>query len=275
MEEGFSIPHSVLRVPHFLQSPADPHPRAATPPRTARSRANPSPEDRPMLRVRRLPPALLLGALVVSLSACGKSNGPGKSDKPDAVKVETGAELYSKVPLPKAAVRDAGAEPIIAPQAVMQFDQKIQIPAEVDGRLEIIGSPLPAETKYDPADASILRHPRDQTMLFRKLQETHTIRIGQLLARIDESQVTIQRDANVESLKAFDFSIVQSKEVVKAAQDVADRQKALVDNKTVSAVEYAQTVASLRRRRVSSSCIAASSLSQCRTRANASRSAVQ
>ncbi len=201
-----------------------------------------------MFRVRRFLPALLLGALTVTLSACGKSSNAGKAPKADPPpKVETGADLYPKLPMPQAPIGKASAEPIIASQAVIQFEQKIQVPAEVDGRIELIGSPLPADTKYDPADSRMIRHPRDRTMLFTRLQDTDPIVMGQLLCRIDESQILIQREANAKSLKALDSSITQSKIVVEKAQEVVKLQEPLVQTKAISTVEFANSVASLAR----------------------------
>ena len=201
-----------------------------------------------MFRFRRLAPALLLGALAVSVSACGKSDGKPKSTGDTvAAKAEIGPDLFAKSPMPQAAARDTAAEPIIAPQGVIQFDQKIQVPAEVDGRIEIIGTPLPMGTAFDPADPAIIRHPRDQTMLFRKLQDTSPIALGQLLVRIDESQILIQREANVTSLKAFDKAIEYSKVVVDKAQQVVTLQEPLLKTNSVSPVEFANTVASLAR----------------------------
>ncbi len=201
-----------------------------------------------MLRIRRFVPAALLGTLAISVSACGNRDRTAKSTKVEpAVTVDIGADLFPKLPMPKSDDRATGAEPIIASQAVIQFDQKIQVPSEVDGRVEIIGTPLPMDAKFDPADSRIIRHPRDQTMLFYKLQDTSPITTGQLLVRIDESQILIQRNANVQSLKAFDDAILESKEVVKAAQQVADLQKNLVESKAISPVEYANTVAALAR----------------------------
>jgi len=201
-----------------------------------------------MFRFRRFAPPLLLGALTVTLSACGGRSNPGKPGTADPVaKVEIGGDLYTKLAMPKAPIREAGAEPIIAPQAVIQFEQKIQVPAEVDGRIELIGSPLPADAKYDPADSRMIRHPRDPSMLFTRLGDTDPIVTGQLLCRIDESQILIQREANVKSLKALDDAIAESKLVVNAAQEVVDLQKPLLASKTVSPVEFANSVASLAR----------------------------
>ena len=200
-----------------------------------------------MLRVHRFVPALLLGTLAISVSACGNKPAPKANTASVAAPVETGPDLFLKLPMPKAIARDTGAEPIIASQAVVQFDQRIQVPSEVDGRVEIIGTPLPADHKYDPADSNIIRHPRDQTMLFYRLQDGSPITTGQLLVRIDESQILIQRNANVTSLQAFDDAIKESKEVVNAAQQVADLQEPLLRMKVVSPVEFANTVASLAR----------------------------
>ena len=94
-----------------------------------------------MLRVHRFVPALLLGTVAISVSACGNKPAPKPNTTSVAEPVETGPDLFPKLPMPKPIARDTGAEPIIASQAVMQFDQRIQVPSEVDGRVEIIGTP--------------------------------------------------------------------------------------------------------------------------------------
>ena len=59
-----------------------------------------------MFRFRRLAPALLLGALAISVSACGtKSDGVNKSSKAaEVAKVEIGSDLFLKMPIPKTPV---------------------------------------------------------------------------------------------------------------------------------------------------------------------------
>ena len=161
--------------------------------------------------------------------------------------VETGPDLFPKLPMPKPIARDTGAEPIIASQAVMQFDQRIQVPSEVDGRVEIIGTPLSAGATFDPSNSRIIRHPRDQTMLFSRLQDTDPITTGQLLVRIDESQILIQREANVKSLRAMDNAIAQSEKVVKAAFDIMKLTEKITADKSASPAEFANAVASLAR----------------------------
>ncbi len=182
-----------------------------------------------MFRCHRLAPACLLGALAISVSACGtKSDGGSKSSKTaEVAKVDIGSDLFLKQPMPKTPVTAISAELITASQAVIQWDQKIQVPSEVDGRIEIMGTLLPADYKFDPTDSRIIRHPRDQSMLFYKLQEMDTISTNQLLVRLDESQILIQLNANKNSLKAFDASISQSKVVVKYSQEIVDAMKKL------------------------------------------------
>lgn len=202
-----------------------------------------------MNRFLRFAPALVPLALAVTLTACTKSPNPGPKDKAEVPPVETGAELYAKLAMPKpqATMQEIGAEPIVAPQAIIQFDQKIQVPAEVDGHIEIIGSPLPADARFNPADSTIIRHPRDQTLLFTKLQDTYPIALNQLLVRLDESQILIQREANLKSLAAMDEAVVQSKATVVSTQKVVDLQIPLVQDKSISPIEFANSEVSLAR----------------------------
>ena len=51
--------------------------------------------------------------------------------------------LQARLAMPTIKDQQAKPEPLIASQGVIQFDTKIQVCAEVDGRIELIATPLP------------------------------------------------------------------------------------------------------------------------------------
>lgn len=148
-----------------------------------------------MTRVRRWVAAAVLGGAVLPLSACsdygrGKGNSPTAAEKPP---VEIGAPLYKAEPMPKAPPLTPAPEPIVLPNSVVQNDVRVQIAAQVDGKVELIATPLqPGETC--PPDL-IVHHPRDpEKKPYRRLRAGDLVKEGQLIARLDEQLVTLQRE---------------------------------------------------------------------------------
>ena len=155
--------------------------------------------------------------------------------------VEVGTPLYTAAAMPKIQDVQATPEPVIASQGVIQFDQKIQVPAEVDGRIEVIGSPMPAGTVFDPNDPTMVKHPRNDKMIYRQWRETNPIVVGQTLARIDESQAVIQLESLKLSLAAAIEALAASKEAVVITESLA---KTFRESKQASKTEVAQAESS-------------------------------
>jgi WD40 repeat protein len=154
-----------------------------------------------MIRVPRWVTAAVLGGAVLPLSACNRYSAgtTGNAQTVEKPPVEIGAPLYKAEAMPKPQPFSPAPEPVVIPNAIVQNDLKVQIAAQVDGKVEMIATPL-APGESCPPDL-LVYHPRDpEKRPYRRLRAGDLIREGQLIARLDEQLVTLQRQAAEKSL---------------------------------------------------------------------------
>ena len=169
-----------------------------------------------------------VAAGVVGLSAAGCNNGSpgGRAADPAApAPAEVGALLYPALPMPALPASSPVAEPIVMPSAVVQYDMRTQIPAAVDGVVELIATPLPDGAKFNPSnDPEIVYHPRDvdKKQPYRRLRENDLITKGQILARLDDQVIYMQKMMHFNSMPVI-------KKALNASEDAARLQKELLD----------------------------------------------
>jgi WD40 repeat protein len=175
--------------------------------------------------------ALLLSLVLSALIGCNRNNTSAGNANPssadplngsatDKQNTDVGPALYSLAgpPAPPQA-RAGGTEPIVIGQAYVQYEDRQQVSAEVDGKIELIGSPLtkradgryvweqPGETAvvYDPAHPhpSIVFHPRDKAAFpnnkekwvpYWKLSDGMNVAADQILCLLDDQMVTTKRE---------------------------------------------------------------------------------
>ena len=183
--------------------------------------------------------ALVLSMVLAAFIGCrnststpsnGQPNGadPSARKASDDPNVDVGAKLYSLAgpPSPPMA-RPAGGEPIVIPNCYVQYEDRQQVSAEVEGMLELIGTPLTqcadgqyvweqqgeAPVVYDPAHPhpSIIFHPRDKLAYpnnkekwhpYWKLSDGMTVKADQILCLLDDQLIMTKRDTAKEIRKA-------------------------------------------------------------------------
>lgn len=149
-----------------------------------------------MTRVR-----ILIGTLAavvcLSIAACDTSTpttetAPASGHAATAPPVEIGSSLYTKAKMPEIPVTQPLPEPIIVDPAIVQYDLKVQVPAQLDAMIELIATPV--EGPVDPNDPLIVYHPRDlkKEQPYRRLRENDIVTVGQTLCRLDERNVVAQ-----------------------------------------------------------------------------------
>jgi WD40 repeat protein/biotin carboxyl carrier protein len=163
---------------------------------------------------RWLAPAAVAVA-TLGVFACKPSTG-GKGTSPTSPSI--GGVLYSPqavVNLPNPAT---DAEPIVAYQGVVEYDETITLSAEVDGKLEMVSTPLDEATRLGLPVAGYLDrrvgHPRDVNQKHVRLVDGDPIRQGQLLATLDDSQAQLDVVALQKSMKAAEEALKQSRDAV-------------------------------------------------------------
>lgn len=141
-------------------------------------------------------------ATLVSIG-CGGSPAPVEI-KPDAVaadnpNVDVGTALYTAKPAPKAigSANPAG-EPLVMGGATVHYDQRQQVAAEVDGKIDLLAV---RDDTIDPNDPLCVYHPRDvnKQVKYRKLREGQTITAGQMIAMLDDQIVQTKMESALAS----------------------------------------------------------------------------
>ena len=164
-----------------------------------------------MIRVRKWVAAAVVGATGLGLSAC--NNSTSGTNAAGAAAADVGPSLYKAEPVPAAEKVVVTPEPIVIPNAVVQPDVRVQVAAQVDGTIELIATPLPPGAQYNPNDPDIVFHPRDEkkTTPYLRLRDNYPIKKDQVLARLDEQLVAIQKDSNAKLILKSDESVAKSK----------------------------------------------------------------
>ncbi len=171
-----------------------------------------------MIRVRLLrrwiaPAAVAVAALGVA--ACAK---PGTTTtKPtgsNSATANIGASLYPPAVAAVVGTQSAGPEPIVASHGLVQFDETITLSAEVDGKLELVATPIEDAVKLNlPAakDADrLIGHPRKADWKHVRIVDGDVVKQGQVLASLDNSQAALDKDALVASTDAAKKALDQS-----------------------------------------------------------------
>jgi WD40 repeat protein len=185
-----------------------------------------------MVRVRRWVAAAAFAAGAFGLSACNNSSsgsGSHGSTASAATPQQIGVSLYPPQPMPALPAFQPAVEPIVIPNAVVQNDLRVQVPAQVDGLIELIATPLAAGEECPPE--LVVYHPRDfekdpqKRTRYRRLRENDIVRKEQILARQDEQLVDLQIRSNQNLEVAMKDAIASAKE----AEDAQDTLAKLYD----------------------------------------------
>lgn len=153
----------------------------------------------------------LFGALAL-VPACqpASMNGGKPAEAAPAAPVDVGAPLYAAAAMPSLPASTPLGEPIVIPNAVVQNDLRMQLPAAVDGIVDMVATIVPKGTAINPNDPDILYHPRDdkREQPYRRLRAGDVVRKGDLLARMDEQAVYLQMDMLKNTSKSLDDLLV-------------------------------------------------------------------
>ncbi len=182
-----------------------------------------------------------LTAIACTPPAPSSNGGP---NPPAAVPMETGSLLYPAVPMPALPASTPVGEPIVLPNAVVQYDMRTQIPAAVDGVVELIATPLPDKAPFNPNDPDIVFHPRDvkKEQPYRRLRENDLIVKGQILARLDDQLVYTQKMQYLSMAPAIKRALAASTEAAVLQKKLLDKLEALTTSVSVSELLQQQSL---------------------------------
>lgn len=160
------------------------------------------------------------GWLLLLIAGCGTTESPltipTRQEDPStatSTDVSIGAPLYEGQPPPQFPPLRIGPEPIIIPNCFVQYEDRQQVSAEVDGRIELLAAPLTRRPDgryewpqpdgpailYDPEHPhpNIVFHPRDPQRQYPywRLQEGDFVRAGQTVCLLDDQLIQTRREA--------------------------------------------------------------------------------
>lgn len=198
-----------------------------------------------------LAPALLAAAV----SGCGRGpvTDPGKIAKPadagtgEVADPDVGGPLYAvkpavKVPVPAL----TGREPLVVPNCTVQYEERQQVAAEVDGTIELIAVADPALADANP---NLVYHPRDKAkeVKFRRLREGDRVRVGDVICMLNDQQVAVKKKGAERVKQAAEGIKKSAEDGVKYSIQKLAKAKEAYDKGTGSFVEFLQDQITLTR----------------------------
>lgn len=153
------------------------------------------------MRLRSLVAPYALFVAAAFTAGCGSSSnsspqtaGPPPTGK-DSENADVGAILYkaaAPVAIPPAVNREA-----LTIHTTAQFENRQQVASEVDGKIELIATPVEPGVAIDKNDPNILYHPRDakREIAYRRVSDGDLVKKDQVLCYLDDQLVTARMDA--------------------------------------------------------------------------------
>lgn len=147
------------------------------------------------MRLRLFALASLSAAMAGLLLGCGNKNpadksNPSANQSGDTRNPDVGSLLYSPTAAPAYPTVVNRREPIVIPNALVQFEERQVIYAEVDGTIELFATYYKDGEKVDP-DRTVY-HPRDleKKIPMKRLSESDEVTDAQIIAFMDDQQIS-------------------------------------------------------------------------------------
>lgn len=196
-------------------------------------------------------------ALATVLAGCGGPAAPqGGGNKGDASPTENpnadvGGPLFKPADAPKiAAAPPKFGEPMVIPNCTVQYEERQQVAADVDGRIDLIAVLDPTIDLNDP---NCVFHPRDpekaneKKVRYRRLREGDTVRKGDILCQLDDQVMTTRRNAAFKTMETSKKVIASAQKGVDLTDDKLKYTKEVLDKGSGSKVELLNDMITLTR----------------------------
>lgn len=196
--------------------------------------------------------ALAAAGVCLAGAACNNAtpvsgNPAATPDKPKPTAAEIGAPLMPAAKMPELPRPTAVPDPLVIANAVVQFDVKVQIPALVDGQIELIATPVSGPV--NAADPLIVYHPRDteKRQPYRRLREHDVVSRGQTLVRLDEQIVGAQIASSEKQIVSSEKAILAGNAALASYQILLKQSEKLLKDGPGSIAEVEQNRATVAR----------------------------
>jgi WD40 repeat protein len=143
---------------------------------------------------------------------------PGASNTGEDPKVDVGTSLYTAKPPAKTTAAVLGSEPLVIGSCTVQFDQRQQVSAEVDGKIVLLAVRDDAIAETDPL---CVYHPRDvnKQVKYRKLREGATVKSGEVIAQLDDQIVQTKKQSAERSRAAAEQVKIAAEQGLKFSKE--------------------------------------------------------
>lgn len=150
------------------------------------------------MRLRPILFALVPVALTGLLVGCGKSPPPQESapkvpattvSSSGARPAEVGSPLFTPTAAPQYQTTISRNEPVVIANALAQFEERQVVPAEVDGSIDVIATPILPGEKVDPDQIVYYKRDVEKRRPLRRISESEEVKDGQILALLDDQQI--------------------------------------------------------------------------------------
>lgn len=208
------------------------------------------------MRVRQLlAPAAFAIAGFAALASIGCGNGPGSvtvkspdgAATPDDPAIEVGAPLFTAKPAPKVdGGVGIGTEPLVMGGATVQFEQRQQVAAEVDGKIELLAV---RDDAINPTDPLCVYHPRDtaKQVKYRKMKEGAPVKAGDVIILLDDQLITTEMESAKKSQEAASGVLKFAEQGVEHSKKKTDLSRKNYEQGNGSYVDYLQDLITLTR----------------------------
>jgi WD40 repeat protein len=168
----------------------------------------------------------VVGLSCLGMAACNTNSPGGTPDygpPGEAVSVrDIGAPLYKAEPAETLPAVVGHESHIVIPNAVIRLDKKQTVPAQIDGYLEAIATPVPvgsiAETDRDFAGYMVDPTRNNEQIPLRRLRPGDHVKDGQIVAVFNDLDVLVQIESSQKMMAASDQAIQDAK---KASDTIA------------------------------------------------------
>jgi WD40 repeat protein len=192
------------------------------------------------MRLRLLALASVAVALAALTLGCNKNNPSAGKDEagsaqPAASAAEITSPLYPPVPHPQYQTVVARREPIVIPNALVQFEERQVVSAEADGTIEVFATPVTPEEAARLAPDQVVYHPRDpEKRPMKRLSEGDEVKANQIIAFMDDQQISARIKGSTEILAAAQVALKFAREGASQAEKRVEIVQKAVDKGTGS-----------------------------------------
>lgn len=208
------------------------------------------------MRVRPLfaPAAFAIAGFAMLASVgCGSGGNTGVAIKneagttPDDPNVDVGSMLFTAKPAAKVGGGSGiGTEPLVMGGATVQFEQRQQVAAEVDGKIELLAV---RDDEINPTDPLCVYHPRDtnKQVKYRKMKEGAQVKAGDVIILLDDQIVSTRMESAKKSQEAARNVLKFAEEGVEHSKKKTELSKKNYEAGNGSYVDYLQDLITLTR----------------------------